>query len=112
MMQIDNSLEEAATMFGAGFWTKFKRIIYPLTKSGFVSGFLLSFISTMRELSLIVLIVTPANKVLTTMLFRYTEGGYHQYGDAITMLLVVLSMGGTLLIKKFQGKDLAKGVAE
>ncbi len=112
MMQIDKSLEEAATMFGAGFWTKFKKIIYPLTKSGFVSGFLLSFISTMRELSLIVLIVTPANKVLTTMLFRYTEGGYHQYGDAITMLLVILSMGGTLLIKKFQGKDLAKGVAE
>ncbi len=112
MMQIDKSLEEAATLVGAGFWTKFKRIIYPLTKSGFVSGFLLSFISTMRELSLIVLIVTPANKVLTTMIFRYTEGGYHQYGDAITMLLVVMSMGGTILIKMFQGKDLAKGVAE
>ena len=112
MMQIDKSLEEAATLVGAGFLTKFKRIVYPLTKSGFVSGFLLSFISTMRELSLIVLIVTPANKVLTTMIFRYTEGGYHQYGDAITMLVVVLSMSGTILIKKLQGKDLAKGVAE
>ena len=73
-MQIDKSLEEAATLVGAGFWTKFKRIIYPLTKSGFVSGFLLSFISTMRELSLIVLIVTPANKVLTTMIFQIHRG--------------------------------------
>lgn len=112
MMQIDKSLEEAATLVGAGFLAKFKRIIYPLTKSGFIAGFLLSFISTMRELSLIVLIVTPSTKVLTTMLFRYTEGGYHQYGDAITMLLVTISMVGTLLIKGFQGKDLAKGVAE
>ncbi|MDX9799923.1 MAG: iron ABC transporter permease [Spirochaetia bacterium] len=112
MMQVDKSLEEAATIVGAGFWSKFKRIIYPLTRSGFVAGFLLSFITTMRELSLIVLLVTPSNKVLTTMVMRYTEGGYHQYGNAITMLVVVLSMSGTILIKLSQGKDLAKGVAE
>lgn len=112
MMQLDKSLEEAATMVGANFWVKFRKLIYPLTKSGFVAGFLLSFISTMRELSLIVLIVTPSTKVLTTMIMRYAEGGYHQYGDAITMLVVVMSMTGTILIKLAQGKDLAKGVTD
>ncbi len=112
MMQIHQSLEEAASLQGAGFLVKFRKIIYPLTKSGFVAGFMLSFISTMRELSLIVLLVTPKTKVLTTMIYRYTEGGYHQYGDAITMLVVFLSMTGTILIKKYQGKSITKGLGE
>ncbi|MCF7914040.1 MAG: iron ABC transporter permease [Spirochaetaceae bacterium] len=110
MMQIDRELEEAAGLVGAGFFKKFTRIIYPLTKSGFVAGFLLSFITTMRELSLIVLLVTPKTKVLTTMIFRYAESGFHQFGDAITMIIVVISITGTLLIKRFQSTSLVKGV--
>ena len=110
MMQIDKELEEAAGLVGAGFFKKFTRIIYPLTKSGFVAGFLLSFITTMRELSLIILLVTPKTKVLTTMIFRYAESGFHQYGDAITMVIVVISITGTLLIKRFQNTSLVKGV--
>lgn len=110
MMQIDNELEETAGLVGAGFFTKFTRIIYPLTKSGFVAGLLLSFITTMRELSLIVLLVTPKTKVLTTMIFRYAESGFHQFGDAITMIIVVISITGTLLIKRFQNTSLVKGV--
>ncbi len=110
MMQIDKSLEEASLIQGANFFRRFRSIIYPLTKSGFVAGFMLSFISTMRELSLIVLLVTPKTRVLTTMIYRYTEGGYHQFGDAITMLVVALSMTGTILIKKYQGKSLTKSI--
>jgi len=64
----------------------------------------------MRELSLIVLLVTPSTKVLTTMIFRYTAGGYHQYGDAITMFVVMISLVGTLIIRKAQKTDLSKGI--
>ena len=103
-------LEEAGELVGAGFFKRFTKIIYPLTKSGFIAGLLLSFITTMRELSLFVLIVTPKTKVLTTMIFRYAEGGYHQYGDAITMFVVIISLTGTLLIRKYQGTGLAKGI--
>lgn len=110
MLQVHKELEEAGELVGAGFFKRFTRIIYPLTKSGFIAGLLLSFITTMRELSLIVLLVTPKTKVLTTMIFRYAEGGYHQYGDAITMFVVVISMGGTLLIRKYQGTGFAKGI--
>ena len=112
MMQVDKSLEEAGTLIGAGFWTKFKRIIYPLTKSGFIAGFMLSFISTMRELSLIVLLVTPQTRILPTMTLRYTEGGYHQFGDAIAMLLVFISLVGISIINKYQGKGLVKGIGD
>lgn len=110
MLQVHKELEEAGMLVGAGFFRRFAKIIYPLTKSGFMAGMLLSFITTMRELSLIVLLVTPKTKVLTTMIFRYAEGGYHQFGDAITMLVVIISVVGTLTIRKAQGTDLAKGI--
>ncbi len=110
MLQVDKELEEAGVLVGAGFFRRFMKIIFPLTKSGFMAGILLSFITTMRELSLIVLLVTPSTKVLTTMIFRYTEGGYHQYGDAITMFVVMISLVGTLIIRKAQKTDLSKGI--
>ena len=59
MLQVGKELEEAAAIAGANSWQRFKRIIFPLTSTGFVSGFLLTFITTMRELSLIILLVTP-----------------------------------------------------
>jgi len=110
MMQVHKELEEAGELAGAGFFQRFFKIIYPLTKSGFVAGLLLSFITTMRELSLIVLLVTPKTKVLTTMIFRYAEGGYHQFGDAITMFVVIISLTGTAVIRKMQNTSLAKGI--
>ncbi|MBI9101054.1 MAG: iron ABC transporter permease [Spirochaetales bacterium] len=110
MLQVHQELEEAGALVGAGFFKRFVKIIYPLTKSGFIAGMLLSFITTMRELSLIVLLVTPKTKVLTTMIFRYAEGGYHQFGDAITMFVVIISLAGTLIIRKAQNTNLAKGI--
>ena len=112
MMQVDKSLEEAGSLVGASFIKRFRTIVYPLTKSGFVAGFLLSFISTMRELSLIVLLVTPQTRILPTMTLRYTEGGYHQFGDAIAMLLVFISLVGIAIINKYQGKGLVKGIGD
>ena len=64
MMQVGRELEEAAQVAGANVWQRFRRIIFPLTSSGFVSGFLLTFITTMRELSLIILLVTPQPRCL------------------------------------------------
>jgi iron(III) transport system permease protein len=110
MLQVHQELEEAGVLVGASFFQRFVKIIYPLTKSGFIAGLLLSFITTMRELSLIILLITPKTKVLTSMIFRYTEGGYHQFGDAITMFVVIISVTGTLIIRRAQHTDLAKGI--
>ena len=58
-MQIDQSLEESAITQGIPWLRRFRLIILPLSKSGFVSGMLLTFITSMRELSLVILLVTP-----------------------------------------------------
>lgn len=110
MMQVSKELEEAAKIAGANAWVRFTRIIFPLTRSGFISGFLLTFITTMRELSLIILLVTPATQVLASMTMRYTENGSEQKADAVIILLIALILTGNWAISRFKRGSLEKGL--
>ncbi len=110
MMQVGRELEEAAALAGAGPWQRFKRIIFPLTSTGFVSGFLLTFITTMRELSLIILLVTPTTAVLASMTMRYIENGNEQQANAVIIILIVLVLIGNFVISRFRGGSLKKGL--
>ena len=106
MLQVAGELEEAGVMAGASWFQRFLRIILPLTLTGSLSGFILAFISTMRELSLIILLITPETRTLTTMTFRYVEQGYSQFADAIIVLIVILVIAGDFLARKITKKEL------
>jgi iron(III) transport system permease protein len=110
MLQVGKELEEAAAIAGASPWHRFKRIIFPLTSTGFVSGFLLTFITTMRELSLIILLVTPTTAVLASMTMRYIENGNEQQANAVIIILITLVLLGNFLISRFRGGSLKKGL--
>ena len=110
MMQVSKELEEAAMLAGASPWRRFARIVFPLTSTGFVSGFLLTFITTMRELSLIILLVTPTTAVLASMTMRYIENGNDQQANAVIILLIVLVLIGNFIISRFRGGSLKKGL--
>jgi len=110
MMQVSRELEEAAAISGANAWQRFTRIIFPLTSPGFVSSFLLNFITTMRELSLIILLVTPATAVLSSMTMRYIENGNEQQANAVIIILIVLVLIGNAIISRFRGGSLKKGL--
>ncbi len=110
MMQVGGELEEAAVVGGASWLDRFRRIIIPLTTAGLVSGFLLTFITTMRELSLIVLLVTPATRTLPTLNFRYSEQGYHQPGDALAIVLVTIILLSEWTVRHFRGGSIGKGM--
>jgi iron(III) transport system permease protein len=110
MLQVSKELEEAAAIAGASPWLRFKRIIFPLTSTGFVSGFLMVFITTMRELSLIILLVTPTTAVLASMTMRYIENGNEQQANAVILILIVLVLIGNFIISRFKGGSLKKGL--
>lgn len=110
MMQVGHELEEAAQVAGASVWQRFRRIIFPLTTSGFVSGFLLTFITTMRELSLIILLVTRDTQLLASLTMKYVEAGRDQMGNIVVLLLVLITVVGNAIIGKFSGGSLKKGL--
>lgn len=110
MLQVGRELEEAGEVAGANAWQRFRRIIFPLTSPGFVSGFLMTFITTMRELSLIILLVTPSTQVLASMTIRYLENDDTQMANAVILILVTLVLIGNFIITRFRGGSLKKGL--
>lgn len=110
MMQVGRELEEAAQIAGASVWRRFKAVILPLTSAGFVSGFLLTFISVMRELSLIILLVTPETQVLASQTMFYIENGDGQMANVVILILIALVALGSFIIGRFRGGSLKKGL--
>jgi iron(III) transport system permease protein len=110
MMQVGQQLEEAGQIAGANVWRRFRRIIFPLTSPGFVAGFLLTFITTMRELSLIIMLVTPQTQVLASKTMFYIEDGNDQMANVVILILVAITAIGNLLIGRFRGGSLQKGL--
>nr|WP_275983734.1 iron ABC transporter permease [Paenibacillus hamazuiensis] len=110
MFQISGELEEAAKLQGASWFRRFIRIMVPLSRKGVVSAFLLLFVSAMKELDLIVLLVTPNTGTLTTLTFRYAEKGYQQFADAIILIIIAIILITHFLATKFLKADLSKGI--
>jgi len=110
MMQIGPELEEAGEMAGAGWLQRLRKIVFPLQKGPFFSGLLLPFISAMRELSLVVLLVAPGTQLATTITIRYTERGWTAYANAVMILIVAVVLILEYISRRLLGTDLAKGI--
>lgn len=110
MLQLSKEIEEAGTILGISWWKRMTHIIIPIQRSAFISGYLLPFISCMRELSLFILLVTPSSKMLTTMLFQYNEKGWDQYANAINLIIIVIVLLVNFGINKVTGASIDKGI--
>lgn len=110
MMQIGQELEEAATVEGASFGMRFGRIVLPLSKMGFISGFMLIFISIMKELDLIILIVTPALQTLPYMAFSYSNNNQDPYSNVVAVIMFLIVLLVYWLTNKFGKADIASSM--
>jgi iron(III) transport system permease protein len=103
MLQIDKSLEETARIQGIGWFRRMAKIIIPMSINGLIAGMLLTFITAMRELSLIILLLSPANMVLTGLIFNYNEQDMTQHSGAVTLLLVMIIVAVSVLVRWLTG---------
>ena len=104
LLQIDKSLEEAARVQGIGWAKRMLRIIVPIASTGLVSGMLLAFIGIMRELSLIILLVTPSTNVLAGQIYYYQANDMPQLVGAATIVLVVIVVTINLIVRLLHRK--------
>ena len=110
MLQLSGEIEEAALITGVPWWKRMTRVIFPIQKSTFLSGYLLPMVSCMRELSLFVLLVPTSNTILTTMLMQYSEKGWAQFGNAINLLIIFVVLLVNFTVNKLTGASIDKGV--
>ena len=110
MLQLSPEIEEAGIVMGVPWVKRMTRIIIPIEKTTIVSGYLLPFISAMRELSLFVILVTANNRILTTLLLFYDEKGYTQFSNAVNLLIIIVVLLINFTVEKLTGASIEKGV--
>ena len=109
MLQLSNEIEEAAVIQNVPWWKRMTRVIFPIQKSSFLSGYLLPFISCMREYDLF-LFIGGNGMLLTKQMFLFHSDGIYGLENAANLLLVIIILLVNWLVNKITGASLDKGI--
>ena len=94
-VQIDDSLDDAARVAGAGFARRLLRIYAPLVAPAAASGAILVFLTAYNEVTVSALLWSAGNETIGTTIFNYEDGGYTTLAAAmasVTVFATVLVM--------------------
>lgn len=109
MLQLSNEIEEAAVIQHIPWWKRMTRVIFPIQKSAFISGYLLPFISCMRELALFIFLGGDS-LILTRYMFFLEDTGVAALENAANLLLVIIILVVNFLVNLLTGASIDKGI--
>lgn len=91
LLQIDNSIEEASTILGAGSGYSFRRITLPMLRNAFFSGIVYSFVKAITAVSAVIFLVSPKWNLVTSKIYTlFDQAKYSQAAAFVTMMVVIL----------------------
>ena len=109
MLQLSGEIEEAAVIQDVPWIKRMTRIIIPIQKSYIISGYLLPFMTCLRELSLFMLLCVQGF-ILSTTLDYFDEMGLYAFSSGINLILIVTILICNALVNKVTGASLDKGI--
>lgn len=94
LIQMDDSIEEAAQSLGATWWYSFRRVVLPIIMPGILAGTLLAFVQGLTEFVASILIYTPTTMPLSVgiwnKIYSFQFGVACAYGVLQTILIVIV----------------------
>ena len=109
MLQLSGEIEEAAIIQDIPWIKRMLRIIIPIQKSSIISGYLLPFMTCLRELSLFMLLCVQGF-ILSTTLDYFDEMGLYAFSSGINLLLIITILVFNTLVNKVTGASLDEGI--
>lgn len=109
MLQLSNEIEEAAIIQDIPWTKRMLRIIIPIQKASILSGYMLPFMTCLRELSLFLLLCTQGF-ILSTTLDYFDEMGLYAFSSAINLILIVTILIFNTLVNRLTGASLDAGI--
>ena len=107
MSKIDNSLLEASDDLGANAFNKFKRVIFPLSRPGVISGITMVFVPSVSTFYISQKL--GGNKTMLvgdTIEYFFNLGpDYYNIASAISLILMVLIMISLFVMNRFSDDD-------
>jgi iron(III) transport system permease protein len=94
LMQMDQSIEEAARSLGASWWYTFRRVVLPLMTGGILAGTLLAFVEGIGEFVASILIYSTSTMPLSVAIFQkmyaFQFGTACAYGVLQILLIIIV----------------------
>lgn len=109
MLQLSGEIEEAAIIQNIPWVKRMTRIIIPIQKSSIISGYLLPFMTCLRELSLFMLLCVQGF-ILSTTLDYFDEMGLYAFSSGINLILIITILVCNTIVNKVTGASLDKGI--
>ncbi|UOF90944.1 iron ABC transporter permease [Fodinisporobacter ferrooxydans] len=104
ILQVGEEVEEAASIHGGRWLTRWKKILVPLYSPGIVTGACLVFLTSLSELTVSSLLWSAGNETIGVVIFNFEQEGSTTYSTAFSTLIVlailVFIVTGSL-VKKF-----------
>lgn len=111
MLQLSGEIEEAAQIQNVPWIRRMTHIIIPIQKTSILSGYMLPFMTCLRELSLFLLLCTQGF-ILSTTLDYFDEMGLYAFSSAINLILIVTILVFNFLVNKLTGASLDSGIGK
>jgi len=105
LSQIEKSIEEASLNLGADKLKTFYKIVLPMLKPAIIFSMIYTFIATVKTLGSIIFLITANTKVLSAMVFEATINDEFGVAACYSLMMIILSVVGVLLIWKLKGKN-------
>lgn len=105
VMQIGTNLQAAGQVCGGSRLYIFRKITLPLILKGIMSGWMMIFIISFRELVASSLIAPPNVMTVSTFIVREFEQGSVSVGMAMAVICVLLTTTALISLNQFVNKD-------
>jgi iron(III) transport system permease protein len=105
LVSVSVELEEASQTSGANWSTTMRRILLPLMRPGVVAGWLLLFITFMREVSMSLLLSRSGTETLSAALYSLLLYDPVGAAAAFTLVQVIMILAAAVLFLRISDKE-------
>jgi iron(III) transport system permease protein len=101
LKQIDPALEEAGINLGSPPGRTFRTVTLPLMKSGIISGAIMSWVTSMNELSASILLYVGRTMTMPIKIYLSVADGYFGTASAMSTILLVVTGISMFIVNKY-----------
>jgi iron(III) transport system permease protein len=100
LVQIDAELEEAASIAGAGWIRRMRKVVLPLVLPTLFGGFLYATLLSVRELSGSIMVYTVDTRLFSILIFDYWQNGQLGLLSAASVMVIIVLLAFVYLLKR------------
>lgn len=105
LKQIDPALEEAGINLGSAPGRTFRTVTLPLMKAGIVSGAIMSWVTSMNELSASILLYVGRTMTMPIKVYLSVLDGFFGTASAMSTILLAVTGIALYLVNRWAGKS-------